>query len=51
LCDKFKRWARHVASVGREKSAYWVLVEKPEGNGPFGTPMNICKNNIKMDFQ
>jgi len=50
LGDKVKRWARHVANVGREEmhSGFWV--EKPEGKGRFGRPVNIWKDNIKIDF-
>jgi hypothetical protein len=35
----------------RKRSAYWVLVGKPEGKGPFGRPVTIRKDNIKVDFQ
>jgi hypothetical protein len=29
---------RHVARMGEKKSAYKILVGKPEGNRPFGRP-------------
>ena len=32
------RLAAHVAHMGEKKNAYGVLVLKPEGNRPFGTP-------------
>jgi hypothetical protein len=32
------RWAGHVARMVEERGVYRVLVRKPEGNGPLGTP-------------
>jgi hypothetical protein len=32
------RWADHVACMGNRRSAYRVLVEKPEGKRPLGRP-------------
>jgi hypothetical protein len=32
------RWAGHVASMGKRKTAYKVLVGKPEGKRPLGRP-------------
>jgi len=33
------------------RCTYRVLVGKPEGKKPFGRPMHIWENNIKMDLQ
>jgi hypothetical protein len=33
-----KRWAGRVARMGRVKGAYRVLVVRPEGRRPLGTP-------------
>jgi hypothetical protein len=30
------RWAGHVARIGEEMSAYWVLVKKRKGKRPLG---------------
>jgi hypothetical protein len=32
------RWAKHAARVGEIRNAYKILVGKPEGKGPLGTP-------------
>jgi hypothetical protein len=32
------RWEGQVPCVGERRGAYRVLVEKPEGKGPFGRP-------------
>jgi hypothetical protein len=32
------RWVGHVASMGERRSAYRVLVRKPEGRRPLGRP-------------
>jgi hypothetical protein len=32
------------------RSAYRVLVEKPEGRKPLGRPRHRREDNIKMDF-
>jgi hypothetical protein len=44
------RWAGHVASIGRRRGVYWVLVGKTEGKRPLGIPRRRWENNIKMDF-
>jgi hypothetical protein len=44
------RWAGHVTRMG-EKSAYRILVGKPEGKRPLGRPRHRWDNNIKMDFR
>jgi len=32
------RWAGHVVRMGKIRSAYKILVGKPEGNRPYGRP-------------
>jgi hypothetical protein len=32
------RWAWHVARVEDGRGAYWVLMGRPEGKRPLGTP-------------
>ena len=43
--------AGHVARMGERKSAYNVLVGKPEGKSPLGRPRHRCEDNIKMELQ
>jgi hypothetical protein len=43
------RWAGHVESVGKRRSAYGVLIEKPEGKRPLGK-LGVDGINIKMDL-
>ena len=45
------RWARHVACMGERRDVYRVLVEKPEGKIPLGSPRLRWEDNIKMDLQ
>jgi len=45
------RWTGHVARVGERRGAYWVLVGKPEGKGPFGRPRRRFKDNFQMNLQ
>jgi hypothetical protein len=44
------RWAGNVARFGERRSAYRVLVGKPEGMRPLGRPRRRWKDNIKMDI-
>jgi 3-oxoacyl-ACP reductase-like protein len=37
--------------MGEGKGVYRVLVGKPEGKRPFGTPRRRWEDNIKADFQ
>jgi hypothetical protein len=43
-------WAVHVALMVRMRNAYNILVGKPEGKRPRGTPKRSWKNNIKLDL-
>jgi hypothetical protein len=45
------RWAGHVARMGKKRNAYRLLVGKPEGRRPLGTPRRRWVNNIKMDLR
>ena len=54
-CEVFEayrmRWAGHVARMGEERGVYRVLVGKPEGKRPLGSPSRRWVNNIRMDLQ
>ncbi|KAJ4429706.1 hypothetical protein ANN_21909 [Periplaneta americana] len=43
------RWAGHVARIGGSINAYRVLVGRPEGKRPLGSPRRRWEDNIKMD--
>jgi hypothetical protein len=45
------RWAGHVACMGDRRSAYRVLVGRPEGRRPLGRCRHRWDDNIKMDLQ
>jgi hypothetical protein len=44
-------WAGHVARVGEKRTAYRILVGKPEGRRPLGRPRRRWVDNIKMDLR
>jgi hypothetical protein len=44
------RWASHVARMGEKRSAYRLLVGKPEGKRPLGRPRRRWVDNITMDL-
>jgi hypothetical protein len=45
------RWAGHVARMGDKKSAYRLLVGKPEGKRPLGRPSGkYWVKNFRMDL-
>jgi hypothetical protein len=44
------RLARHVARMGQKRNAYRLLVGKPEGNRPLGSPRRRWVVNIRMDL-
>ena len=44
------RWVWHVAHEGEKRSAYRVLVEKPEGKKPLVTPRHRVADNIQTGF-
>jgi hypothetical protein len=45
------RWTGHVARMGEMRGVYMVLVGKPEGKRPLGTPRRRWEDNIKMNCQ
>jgi hypothetical protein len=44
------RWAGHVAQMGEKRNAYRLLVGKPEGKRPLGSPRRRWMDNIRMDL-
>jgi hypothetical protein len=44
------RWAGHVARIGEKRSAYRLLVGKPEGKRPLGRPRRRWVDNIMKDL-
>jgi hypothetical protein len=45
-----KRWAGHVARMGKKKNVHRLLVGKPEGKRPLGRPRRGWINNNKIDL-
>jgi len=45
------RWTGHVGHMGERRGVYRVLVVKPEGKRPLGSPSLIWEDNIQMDHQ
>jgi hypothetical protein len=44
------RWAEHVARMGERRNACRLLVVKPEGRRPLGSPRRRWVDNIRMDL-
>jgi hypothetical protein len=44
-------WAGHVARIGGVRGACKILVGKPEGRRPLGSPRRRWEDNIKMDLR
>jgi hypothetical protein len=44
------RRAEQLARMGENKTAYWLLVGKPEGMRPLGIPRRSWVDNINMDL-
>jgi hypothetical protein len=44
------RWVGHVAGMGEKRNACRLLVGKPEGKRPLGSPRRRWVDNIKMDI-
>ena len=40
-----------MARMGEGRGVHWVLMGKPEGKRPVGTPRRRCEDNIKKDLQ
>jgi len=49
--SRIMRLAGHVAHMGERRGIYRVLVGKPEGKKPLGTPRLRWEDNIKMDLE
>jgi len=45
------RWAGHVARIGEGRGVYRILVGKPEGKRPLGSPRSRWEDNIKIDLE
>jgi hypothetical protein len=45
------RWAGHVARMGEVRSAYNILVGRPERRRPLGIPRRRWEDNIKIDLR
>jgi hypothetical protein len=45
------RWAAQVMSMGEIRSAYKILVQKPEGKRPLGRHKHRWKYNIQVDLR
>jgi hypothetical protein len=44
------RWAGHVARMGEGRNVYRVLMGKPEGKRPLGSPRRRWKDGIRIDL-
>jgi hypothetical protein len=44
------RWAGHVARMREKRNVYSLLVGKPDGKRPLGSPRRRWIDNIKMDL-
>ena len=51
ITSRRMRWAGHIASMGKSRGVYRVLVGKPEGKRPLVRPRRRCEDNIKLDRQ
>jgi hypothetical protein len=45
------RWAGHIARMDEKRNACRILVGKPEGKLPLGTPKRLWVDNIKMELR
>jgi hypothetical protein len=45
------RWAGHVARMVARRNAYRILVGKPKGKRPLGSPRRRWVDNINMDLE
>jgi hypothetical protein len=45
------RLVGHAACAGDMRNAYRILVGKPEGRKPLGTPRRKWEHNIRMDVR
>jgi hypothetical protein len=49
--SKRMRWAGRVARIGNKRNVYRILMGKPEGKRPLGSPTRRWVDNIKMDLR
>jgi hypothetical protein len=45
------RWSGHVVRIGKKRNTDRILVGKPEGKRPLGTPRLRWVDNIKMGLR
>jgi hypothetical protein len=45
------RWAGYVTHMGEKRTAYRIMVRKPEGKRPLGRTRHRWEDNIKMDLR
>jgi hypothetical protein len=50
MTNRRMRWARNVARMGAMRSAYYILVGKPEAERPLGRPVRRREENIRIDL-
>jgi hypothetical protein len=48
---RMMRWAGHMVCMGEVRSAYSILVGRPEGRRQLGRPRHRWQYNIKMDLR
>jgi hypothetical protein len=44
-------WEGHVTRMGERRTAYRILVGRPDGRSPIGKPRSRWDYNIKTDLQ
>jgi hypothetical protein len=44
-------WTGHIARIGEKKTAYRILVEKPELKRPLGRRRRRCVDNVKNNLR
>jgi len=42
---------RHVARMGEMRNVYIILVGRPEGKRPLGSPRCRCEDSVRMDLK
>jgi hypothetical protein len=50
ITSRRMRWVGHVGRMGDGRKVYRVLVGKPEGKRPLGSPRHRWEDGIKMDL-
>jgi hypothetical protein len=49
--SRMMRLVGHVATMREDRTAYRILVGKPEGKRPLGRPRHRWEDNIKIDLK